>query len=147
VTRAGGSNPEAWVLNQGTDGNFVNGVIAGGRQFCLDIDGNSTIAAEPTFNSIAFGCPTAVRDEADVPAAQIIARINAGQNNRLTFTPSLTDRFINGANETAVPASNAAAISGNSFFQAVTYIGAVQNAADSRFRGWTCGLYAADPAC
>jgi hypothetical protein len=88
-----------------------------------------------------------VRDEADVPAAQIIARINAGQNNRLTFTPSLTDRFINGANETAVPASNAAAISGNSFFQAVTYIGAVQNAADSRFRGWTCGLYAADPAC
>jgi hypothetical protein len=145
VTR-NNAGAEAWILNQGTGGNFVNGVVTG-KPICLDIDNNATLAAGPTFNSIAFGCATAVRDEADVPAAGIIARINAGQNNQLAFTPSLIDRFINGPAETGVPASNAATISGNSFFQGVTYIGAVQSASDTRFRGWTCGLYAADPAC
>jgi hypothetical protein len=143
---ANGGGGEAVILNQGTDGNFVNGIITG-KAFCLDIDNNATIAAEPTFNSVAFACATAIRDEADVPRAQIEARINAGQNNRLNHTSTLMDRFINGTNEAAVPASNAATISGSSFFQAVTYIGAVQNAADTRFRGWTCGLYANDPAC
>ena len=44
--------------------------------------------------------------------------------------------FVNGANETAVAAFNPTALS--SFFDAVTYIGAVRNAADTWYLGWTC---------
>jgi len=46
--------------------------------------------------------------------------------------------FINGANETAVTPVNAASV--YSFFTTTTYIGAVQNAADTWWAGWTCGL-------
>jgi hypothetical protein len=109
------------------------------------------VAAAPTFNSLFFSCATPFRDLPDgtdtVTAAQIAALFNAGANNVSNGVSTLTDRFVNGSNESARPASNAATISGSSFFQSVTYIGAVQNAADTRFRGWTCGLYANDPAC
>ena len=56
---------------------------------------------------------------------------------------SLTNQvltFINGANETAVTPTPAPAV--YSFFTATTYIGAVQNAADTWYAGWTCGLTA-----
>ena len=46
--------------------------------------------------------------------------------------------FINGANESAVVPTSATAVS--AFFQNTTYIGAVQNAADTWYTGWTCGL-------
>ena len=48
--------------------------------------------------------------------------------------------FINGANETAVTPTNANAV--YSYFTQVPYIGAVRNAADTWYLGWTCGLAA-----
>ena len=48
--------------------------------------------------------------------------------------------FINGANENAVTPVAAATVF--PFFQNTTYIGAVQNAADTWYQGWTCGLTA-----
>jgi hypothetical protein len=48
--------------------------------------------------------------------------------------------FINGANETAVTAIDPKPI--YSFFDSVTYIGAVRNSADTWWQGWTCGLTA-----
>ena len=48
--------------------------------------------------------------------------------------------FINGANETAVTPVNAPGV--YPFFTATTYIGAVQNASDTWWQGWTCGLTA-----
>lgn len=143
VTR-NNAGAEAWILNQGTDGNFVNGVVTG-KPICLDIDNNATFSAAPTFNSIAFACATTARSDEE-PADRTLALINAGQNNRLTFTTSFVDRFINGANENGVPATNPVTIGGN-FFRNLPYIGAVQNAADQTFRGWTCSLYADGPAC
>jgi len=130
---------QAWTMNSGTDGNFVNGVVTG-KPTCLDIDSNATVSAQPTFNSIFLSCATAFRDESDVSAAQIAALFAAGSNNVTNGASSLTDRFINGANENAVTATNPATIGGN-FFQNVAFIGAVPNAADNRFRTWTCGLY------
>jgi hypothetical protein len=137
---------EAVIFNQGSSNTLVNGIISG-KSFCLDVDNNATIAQNPTFASVVFSCGTAVRDEADVPAAQILARINAGPNNNLTFTTSLVDRFINGNNEAAVTPSNPVTVTGNQFFQNLPYIGAVQNAADTTFRGWTCSLYPGGPTC
>ena len=46
--------------------------------------------------------------------------------------------FINGANENAVTAVDPKTVYG--FFDSVTYIGAVRNAQDTWWQGWTCGL-------
>ena len=59
--------------------------------------------------------------------------------------------FINGANETAVAATDPTAFNADTFagtgqpnaaapnrLTAVTYIGAVRNAADTWYAGWTC---------
>ena len=60
----------------------------------------------------------------------------AGTNNNSAFTATLTNLFVNGANETAVPAFDASTLS--SFFDATTYIGAVRDASDTWYQGWTC---------
>ena len=39
------------------------------------------------------------------------------------------------------------AANGGTFYTSVPYIGAVRDAADTRFQGWTCGLYSTTPAC
>jgi len=57
-----------------------------------------------------------------------------------TSLSNQTLTFINGLNENNVPVTNATAV--HSFFVNTTYIGAVQNASDTWWRGWTCGLTA-----
>ncbi len=72
-----------------------------------------------------------------MPASQVQQIFTAGTNNNASFTSTLTNVFVNGANETAVPAlqrHDAGAI----FFVATTYIGAVKDATDTWYRGWTC---------
>jgi hypothetical protein len=76
----------------------------------------------------------------------------AGTNNTAAGTSTLTApaagttltnqvlTFINGANENAV--TPVVAATAYAFFQNTTYIGAVQNAADTWWQGWTCGLTA-----
>jgi hypothetical protein len=51
--------------------------------------------------------------------------------------------FINGANENAVTAIDPKTV--YSFFDSVNYIGAVRNAQDTWWQGWTCGLTAGSP--
>ena len=46
--------------------------------------------------------------------------------------------FVNGANETAVPVTALPASTGVNGFTPTTFIGAVQNASDTSFAGWTC---------
>jgi len=82
--------------------------------------------------------------------AAIQTLFNAGTNNTENGTATLATAawplaFINGANETAV--TPFAASGADPFFEDVNYIGAVRDANDMRFMGWTCGLYAADPDC
>ena len=52
------------------------------------------------------------------------------------FTSTLTGLYINGANETGVAAFNPTTLS--AFFDATTYIGAVQDATATWFTQWTC---------
>jgi hypothetical protein len=123
---------DAIILNTGTNAVYANGVVTGSIG-CLDLDDATTRGA---FNSVLFACLTPIRDDADGAGA---AAFNAGANNNLTYTPTLASGFINGANETAAtPVTNLAAIS--SFFTQVSYVGAVRNAQDTWFAGWTCGL-------
>jgi hypothetical protein len=101
------------------------------------------------FNSVFMSCPISYRPGNEVLST---AAFTAGTNNTAAGTRTLTApvagttltnqvlTFINGANEAAVTPVAAASV--YSFFQNTTYIGAVQNAADTWWQGWTCGLTA-----
>jgi hypothetical protein len=144
------------LLRGGTDFTLINGVVRGGGT-CLDIDGNATVQAAnnaidevgpPIFRSVLFQCPTAARDEADVPLASITPLIT-GNNNVLNAVSSLLALFtggplgLPGANETGATSTNPTgfntAAQGN-FFTAANYVGAFSSATDTWFQGWTCGL-------
>ena len=72
-----------------------------------------------------------------VTDAQVVAVFGSGaNNNNSAFVPTLTSTYINGPSETAVTAFNASTL--NAFFAATTYIGAVRDAADTWYTGWTC---------
>jgi len=147
VLQPGTGSNDAITLNSGTDANLLNGIVTG-KAACVDIDGNETAAAAPTFNSIFFSCPATVRDDTDINGAATLPFITGGQNNTLLGVSTLIDFFIRGSNESAVVPATAAQLSAASgFFQVVPYIGAVRDAADTRFRNWTCNLYAGGPTC
>ncbi len=140
VGRAGGT--AALELNQGTQASFYNSVVTraaggtGAATQCLNIVDDNTSG---TFHSVYFSCPTPFSGE------RAEAAFTAGSNNTAAGTSTLTNIFVNGANETAVtPYSNLSGV--HSFFRNVDYIGGVKNAADTWYEGWTCGM-AADKPC
>jgi hypothetical protein len=131
------------VLNSGTRYDFLNGVVysANTRIPCLDIDGAATIAAPaPTFRSIAFSCAGGpYRDNDGDQNAAPQQLFTAGTNNIATgYTPTFSQVFINGGNESALIATNPTSTS--PFFLNVSYVGAVSGPNDNWYVGWTCGL-------
>ena len=131
------------VLNSGTRFDFLNGVVYSANTAipCLDVDGASTMAdPKSTFASIAFACAggpyrTTDNDQAAAPEALF----TAGANNIATgYTPTFSQVFINGTNESGRVATNPTPVS--AFFTSVSYIGAVSGLNDNWYVGWTCGL-------
>ncbi|MCR5874050.1 hypothetical protein LRS10_07660 [Phenylobacterium sp. J426] len=136
---------DIFVLNTGTGGRFINGlaVSANAATACLDVDTASTVAAAPRWDAVNFSCAIAFRNDTDIDGAATAALFNAGTNNNSAYTSSLNG-FINGPNETARPAVDPKAI--YSFFDTTNYVGAVRDASDTWWQGWTCGL-AAGSSC
>lgn len=147
IQRNNTGNSSAILLRGGTDYTLANGVIISPNTSCLRISRPQTIAAAdaaideagaPLVRSVVAQCGTPkFRGDNGVSEAQVAAVFGTGANNNNdAFTPSLTSLFVNGANETAVTAFNASTL--NSFFAATTYIGAVKDANDTWYAGWTC---------
>jgi len=139
-------------LRGGADAAVYNGTAIGGE--CLDIDTAATVQASgaatdekgaPRFNSVYFACGTPFVNDSDVTAAQIAAIFNLGANNTANGTSTLLSTFINGPSENAVTATSPAGLS--SYFSNVSYIGAVRDANDNWWRGWTCGLASNEASC
>jgi hypothetical protein len=131
------------VLNGGTRADFLNGVVYSANTAipCLDVDGASTMAdPKTTFASVAFACAggpyrTTDNDQPTGPATLF----TAGPNNIATgYTPTFSQVFINGTNESGRVATNPTPVS--AFFTSVSYIGAVSGLSDNWYVGWTCGL-------
>jgi hypothetical protein len=143
VGRAGGG--VGIILNTAANIQYYNGVVtkaAGGTgagASCFDHDDAPDTVG--SFDSVFFSCPNAFDDDASSAAA---ARFAAGTNNTSAGTSTLTATFVNGANETAVPAF-ATLGTVSAFFTQASYVGAVRDATDTWWQGWTCGLTAADP--
>ena len=161
------------LLRGGTDYALLNSVVVG-TQACLDIDetgGTTTRAADgplqdvgpPVFRSVRLACTTDFRNDGNVTTATIAAIFGSGTNNNSSAHGStLAGVFVNGANESAVAATDPTPFNADPHatvnaaapnrLTAVTYIGAVQNAADTWYSGWTCnasyvGFGAASATC
>ena len=127
---------------------MFNGVVVSPSTSCLRISRAQTVSATadatideagaPVFRSVVMQCGSpAFVGSNGVTEAQVSAVFGSGaNNNNSAFTPSLTSLFINGATENAVTAFNASSIA--SYFDATTYIGAVRDANDTWYAGWTC---------
>jgi trimeric autotransporter adhesin len=115
----------------GGSARFANGVVAG-SSVCVNAETANTNPV-PLFDSVLSSCSGAY-------GAVATARLAAGANNSTGTAATLVNRFTNGSAETARPAFNASTL--DPFFVATTYIGAVRDAADTWWQGWSCGLAA-----
>jgi hypothetical protein len=162
VQRGSVQGGNAILLRGGTDYALLNSIVTG-PQACIDIDetgGTTTRAADatlqdlgpPVFRSVVLACPTAFRSDGNVTPEAIAAIFGSGTNgNNSAFTATLTNVFVNGANETAVAATDPTPFNNDSLagtgqpnatapnrLETVAFIGAVRNAQDANFAGWTC---------
>ena len=145
---AAAGNNAAILLRGGTDYSLVNGVLVTPTA-CLRVSRTQTAsttanaaideAGAPVFRSMAMQCGGTAKyvGSNGVTADQVATLFGTGTNNNNdAFSPTLTSVFINGANESGVVATNPTSIS--SSFDATDYIGAVRNASDNWYAGWTC---------
>jgi len=134
------SNDQASALFRGnSDVTLVNGMIISPNNECIRMNGSGgSDAATLTARSVVLQCNgTKYIGTGSYTADQVAAMFGAGTNNNSdSFTSSLANLFVNGANETAVPAFDASTL--DAFFDATTYIGAVKDANDGWYKGWTC---------
>jgi len=148
---AGNTDSHGIRVNSGTIGTYLNGVLTDGNA-CLDYEDDAgdgiegfTAGSDPAFRSVLFDCAggvltTDTDDDADPVTGQ--AAVDADANN-VTDVDNTLDGFVNGTVEAAVIA--AAVPQGNTFLESVDYIGAVRDASDTWWQGWTCGLETSDP--
>lgn len=153
------SNQAAMLLRGGTDYGIYNSVVLSSAQPCLRISRAQTASTTqdaaldefgaPQFRGVLMQCGTTKYVGSGVTADAVAAIFGTGANgNNDGYTPSLTSLYINGATETAVTPFDVTTLNGQTFagntltragfFQATTYIGAVKDAADTWYQGWTC---------
>ena len=125
------------IMNSGTSGSLVNGVVTGST-VCLDTSAAGSGADAPDFNSVLFDC-------AGPYGATATAQIAAGSNNS-TATPNTLAGVFPGPNENARTAVDPTTL--GSFFTAGSYIGAfspTETEANNWAAGWTYRLFDAPP--
>lgn len=151
-----GSNTTAMLIRGGADYHFINGlVISPASISCVRLNSATTVQASgpdeagpPKFNSVLFsGCNPALQGSSGVTNDQAAGIFGSGSNgNNSNFTSTLTNLFINGSGETAATATNPVTATGDTtgFFTPTNYVGAVRDANDTWYRGWTCNSATAD---
>ena len=101
------------------------------------MNGSGATPATLTTNSVALNCnATKFIGSGSYNATQVAGFFAAGTNNRDAFTPTFTNLFVNGSNETGVSAFAATGL--GAFFTSAAYIGAVKDSSDTWYAGWTC---------
>ena len=132
------SDAASVLIRGNSDVTWANGIINTPNNECLRLNGSGTTPATLRAFSVVMSCNSAkYLGTGSYTAASTQTQFGSGANgNNDAFTSTLTSTFVNGANESGVAAYNASTI--DSFFDATTYIGAVRDANDTWFRGWTC---------
>jgi hypothetical protein len=165
IQRSTVQGQNAILLRGGTDYALLNSVVVGPTN-CLDIDatGGTTIRpadpalqdlGPPVFRSARLACPTPYRNDTNVTGAETAAVFGDGTNNNEdAHVPQFSMVFVNGMNESNVTATDPTPFNNDPHagagqpnaaapnrLSAVTYIGAVRDAADTWFAGWACNSF------
>jgi hypothetical protein len=121
-----------------SDTTLINGIIATPNNECLRQNGSGTTPSTLVAKSVVMQCnATKYIGTGTYTAAQVQAAFAAGTNNNSdSFVPTLISIFVNGTAETAVVATDPKLT--NAFFDTTTYVGAVKDANDNWYKGWTC---------
>ena len=127
----------AALFRGNSDTTLINGILLAPNNECIRMNGSGSTPATLTPRSVVLSCnATKFLGSGTYNATQVMNIFGSGSNNNNdAFTASLASTFINGANETAVTATNPSTFS--TFFDATTWIGAVRNAQDTWYAGWT----------
>ncbi|MBI1199201.1 MAG: hypothetical protein GC203_15175 [Phenylobacterium sp.] len=136
---------QAAVLYRGNaDVTLVNSIIYTPNNECIRMNGSGTTPATLTARSVVMTCnSTKYIGTGSYTAAQVQTMFGAGSNNNKDdFTSTLSSLFVNGSNETGVVAFDQSTL--GSFFAKTTYVGAVKDANDTWWQGWTCNSDAAN---
>ena len=162
--RGSSSSDTGMLLREGTAGTLVNGIVVDFNQDCLDVDQSATFsqasAGDLVLASTFFDCPTNFSTDSDGFSEEDffngVAPYTQNTNN-VTGTTSLagfsfvTDFSALGSGAAAnnatgvVPAANGPesnvtvfdVTTLGAFFTDVDYIGAVEDANDTWYQGWT----------
>ena len=132
----------AILLRGNSDNTFANGVIVAPNNECIRMNGSGATPTTLTARSVVLQCNAArFLGSGSYTAAQVAGFFGTGTNNNNdAFTNTLTGTglYFNGANENAVAAFNATALS--SFFQlpSPNRIGAAWTENNQWYVGWTC---------
>ncbi len=133
------ANDQASILLRGNaDLTLVNGIVNSPNNECLRMNGSGTTPATLTARSVVMACnATKYLGTGSITAAQVATAFGSGSNgNNDAFTISLSSLFINGAGETAVTPFDAKTL--DAYFDTTSYVGAVKDANDNWYKGWTC---------
>jgi len=138
------ANQAAMLFRGKADATLVNGLVTS-PMACLRLNGSNILTSDaatdkagpPAFRSVYMQCgATQFVGSAGVTVDQIVTTFNAGGNNSSTFASTLANTFVNGANEAAAGATDPKTL--DAAFDTTNYVGAVRDAADTWYSGWTC---------
>jgi hypothetical protein len=145
LTLVGTSGTDIGILvREGTAASIVNTIITGFNDGGLDIDQSETavqaVSGNLNFNSLYIvdtGSSLVSDGDSD---AELVAAFAAGNNNvdgeaQTPAQDSTLNGFVPGTNELAVTSVDPSTL--DPFFDSVNYIGAVENANDTWYQGWT----------
>lgn len=141
-----GSGDLASLLIRGNaDITLVNDVIVTPNNECLRLTGPNVTGSSPAtlkaYATVMTCNSTKYITDSNYPSStsgDAQTQFGSGTNaNNDSLTSTLTSTFVNGTNESAV-AGYSSIKTLASYFDAVTYIGAVKDAADTWYKGWTC---------
>lgn len=138
------ANQAAMLFRGKADATLVNGLVTSPIA-CLRLNGSNILTADagtdkigpPSFRSVYMQCgATPFVGSAGVTVDQIVTTFMAGGNNSSTFASTLANTFVNGANEAAAGATDPKTL--DTAFDTTSYVGAVRDASDTWYSGWTC---------
>jgi len=131
-------NQASIMLRGNSDNTWINNVIISPNNECLRMNGSGPVPVTLVARSTVMQCnATKYLGTGSYTATTTQGWFGAGaHNNSDTHVSSLTGGFINGPNENAVTATNPATF--DPWFTPTTYVGAVRDASDTWYAGWTC---------
>lgn len=137
-------NNAAMLLRGKADATLVNGIVTS-PMACLRLNGSNILTTDaatdkvgpPVFQSVAMQCAaSAFVGSGGVTDQQVADTFGAGSSNSAALTATLADTFVNGANEAAITATDPKTL--DAAFDTTAYVGAVRDADDTWYAGWTC---------